>query len=658
MSWTGATLFRSNDAGASYAAVTSSTTAATIGTATTVLGNFSGGNIFDELNSVTVVLRAGGPLLSYTEAQVLNGAGLCVIGAAGRREVLQYKVATLISPKTYRLTGLLRGRRGTEWAMGLHASGDAFVLADPAAWRRPNPGTSDIGLSRLYKPVTARASAASVTAQPFTNSAAGLRPYSVVYIGGGRSGSGDLLINWIRRGRLSGEWRNLVEVPLSEQNEAYEVDIWSADRSTLLRTLSVIGPAVTYSAADQATDGTTATQVSVSVYQLSAVVGRGFGARALLPGGSTVAERDAVTAPVSAPPPELPTDPVPTLYVATTGSNSNPGTLAAPFLTIGHASSVAVPGDIISVADGTYYGSFQTTKDGAIGAPITFVAENRWGAKIVPPASSARDYAWDSRGDYIIIDGFEVDGTIDPTSGTVWRVGVGVAGEGSQVKNCHVHHICGSLTPSSAGGAGILLDSYYTGQNMQALGNRVHHVGPSSAPTSIYYQGIYQTASGKIENNVSFANTGGAIHCWHDARHIDITNNTVFANGTWGIVFGGGDYVNLAAPCDYITVTNNIVYGNTTGIRELGDIGSNNLISTNLCFANGTAYSLNVSSHSGDINADPLFVNYQADGSGDYHLQAGSPAVNAGLATYAPNTDFDGVTRTPGACDIGAFERP
>lgn len=281
MTWSGATLFRSTDGGDSYSAVTSTTTAATIGTATTMLGDFKGGNVFDELSTVTVVLRAGAPLVSYTEAQVLNGAGLCVLGSAGRWEILQYKVATLVGSNTYRLSGLLRGRRGTEWAMGLHVTGDAFVLASDTAWRRSNPGTAEIGLSRLYKPVTARASVGSVTARPFTNSAAGLKPYPVVHIGGGRGADGGLTITWVRRTRIDGAWRDGVDVPLGEVSENYEVEIWNAGRTSLLRTFAgLTTPTVEYTAVQQASDGLTpGDPVNVSIYQLSSVVGRGFEAR-------------------------------------------------------------------------------------------------------------------------------------------------------------------------------------------------------------------------------------------------------------------------------------------------------------------------------------------------------------------------------------------
>jgi len=57
--------------------------------------------------------------------------------------------------------------------------------------------------------------------------------------------------------------------------------------------------------------------------------------------------------------------------------------------------------------------------------------------------------------------------------------------------------------------------------------------------------------------------------------------------------------------------------------------------------------------------ADPLFVRYRRDGSGDYHLARGSPCIDAGTALGAPATDFDGRRRPKGGgYDIGAFEHP
>ena len=57
------------------------------------------------------------------------------------------------------------------------------------------------------------------------------------------------------------------------------------------------------------------------------------------------------------------------------------------------------------------------------------------------------------------------------------------------------------------------------------------------------------------------------------------------------------------------------------------------------------------------VTSNAGFVTWQADGSGDYHLAAGSPCINAGTSQGAPTTDYDGVPRPQGAgFDIGPYE--
>jgi hypothetical protein len=56
----------------------------------------------------------------------------------------------------------------------------------------------------------------------------------------------------------------------------------------------------------------------------------------------------------------------------------------------------------------------------------------------------------------------------------------------------------------------------------------------------------------------------------------------------------------------------------------------------------------------GNSSADPMFVNANA---GDFHLKAGSPAVNVGVTLAEVAADIDGVVRPQGnAYDIGAYE--
>lgn len=344
-----------------------------------------------------------------------------------------------------------------------------------------------------------------------------------------------------------------------------------------------------------------------------------------------------------------------TLYVATTGLDTNAGTFAAPFLTIAHAASVAVAGNLIIVANGNYPGGFTTSCAGTSGHPITFRAANRWGARIIPPSASSTDICWQNDGAYITLDGFEVDGSTDPITGPRWRIGLRVDGEGSIVRNCHVHHIFRAGIETSSGGSGILLDSAYGGMNMQALGNFVHHIGAASGTTGLWFHCIYITASGSVSNNIVGVSSGGGIQAWHDVHNLDIANNTIFACDT-GIVYGGGDYVHLSGPADYITVTNNIITGCQTGIRELGDVGTHNVIAYNQVVANGTNY-FTFTVPANNITGTLGLLNYQANASGDYHLTSASAAIDAGLATYAPAVDFDGYARPNGAAiDVGAYE--
>lgn len=268
--WGGAVVYRSDDNGANYSRFSSLENPAVIGTAEAALAAATG-NVFDEANSVTVILLGDSELQSVSELAVLSGANAALLGD----EIIQYKTATLVSTGKYALSGLLRGRLGTEWATATHVAGERFVLLN-GALDKQIIASNLIGLQRQYKAVTVGNSLTSVSAQDFTYTGVGLKPYSPVHITGTRDGSGNLTIDWVRRTRISGDWRDSVDVPLNEVSELYDVDILNG--SIVVRSiLGVTSPTASYSAADQTIDfGSLQTSVSVKIYQISASVGRGY----------------------------------------------------------------------------------------------------------------------------------------------------------------------------------------------------------------------------------------------------------------------------------------------------------------------------------------------------------------------------------------------
>lgn len=282
--WKGAALYKSVDAGGTWGFVGAVSGKATVGYALTALGNFFGGNIFDELNSVTVQLSAG-ELASATEALVLAGSNACLLG----NELLQFKTATAISENTYSLTGLLRGKQGTQSAMSAHTAGEAFVLLDTAGLLRVPMQTSEIGLSRQWRAPTAGNTLTSADIQTATFSSNCLKPVAPVDLRGDRHPTNnDYTLKWGRSARYSNTWRDFVDAALGEATEAYEVEVYSSGTyTTLKRTItatasgagSVITPAsqiAIYKSADQVTDfGSDQSTLYVKIYQLSAVVGRG-----------------------------------------------------------------------------------------------------------------------------------------------------------------------------------------------------------------------------------------------------------------------------------------------------------------------------------------------------------------------------------------------
>lgn len=271
--WSGCIVYRSVDGGVTWADFMTITKSATMGDSLDVLGDFSSGNIFDESNSVTVALMADQTLASQSEALVLAGVNTALLGS----EVIGFKNAELVSTGVYLLSGLLRGLAGTEWAIGSHAVGERFVLMTSDTISRADTGSNDLNLERLYKAVTFGSTLSSAHAKSFTNTGIGLKPYAPCEARAIQNTAGDFILRWVRRNRTFGAWRDYVDVPNTEAEERYDVEVCSTDGTVKRTLIGLTAPTFTYTTAMLIADfGFPLVNVDFRIYQISAVVGPGM----------------------------------------------------------------------------------------------------------------------------------------------------------------------------------------------------------------------------------------------------------------------------------------------------------------------------------------------------------------------------------------------
>lgn len=274
--WRGGAVYRSSD-DEYYPLLTSITYPSIAGYSTTVLGSGST-ELLDRLNTVTVTVD-NDTLESVTWSALLDGANIALLG----NEIIQFQTATLVSAGTYQLSNLLRGRFGTEYAVGTHTAGDRFVLLDSARIKFLEAVNTDYNRTYYFRVVPLGQTLDTAQAYTFQYTFNTLRPYAPVKIQGSRaSGTGsDLTITWVRRARINAGWQDSVDVPLDETTESYEIDIMNG--STVVRTLTSTTPTVLYSAAQQTTDwGSPPATYTVNIYQLSSRVGRGRAGNAVI----------------------------------------------------------------------------------------------------------------------------------------------------------------------------------------------------------------------------------------------------------------------------------------------------------------------------------------------------------------------------------------
>lgn len=392
-----------------------------------------------------------------------------------------------------------------------------------------------------------------------------------------------------------------------------------------------------------------------------------------------------------------------TFYVATTGNNSNPGTIGSPFRTINFGASRLSPGNTLLVRAGTYDESILNSQ-GVTVIPggtswankvriAAFPSETVW---MRPTGGGISAVIWlvTDTSKFIEFDGINLDasaltdiaglvtGGIDPATQMAHHI---------RIQNCEIIRATtsgGCLAGGCPETDGILFGAHEVestiGHN-EAI-NVVVHGGNSAFGYGIYLSGpnnlvdgceIFDTSSAGIH----IYNGGGDSADNNIVRNNRIHDLTTSGQGRgWGILVSGNNnqiynnllnHLSIPGPSNnagiYVyTGSGNQVYDNTiannthTGIWIDGGAAATD-VRNNITYLNAEGDYVDggvgtTQSHNMISGVNPLFVNAGAQ---DYNLQGGSHARGAGIGIAFISTDILGRARaTSGPCDIGAYETP
>lgn len=192
---------------------------AVLGTATTMLDPRAP-MILDELSSVTVQLvNAGQVLLNADGDAMASGANLAVIG----EELIQFGRAEELELGLFRLSCLLRGRRGTEWAASTHEIGERFCLFNSAVLA-PIALPADAAGADLSVISHGLADSAPLPEAQRTVGGEAMRPPSVCHLRAWTAGA-SVQLSWIRRSQRGWAWNDGVGVPADSFPERYRLTV-------------------------------------------------------------------------------------------------------------------------------------------------------------------------------------------------------------------------------------------------------------------------------------------------------------------------------------------------------------------------------------------------------------------------------------------------
>jgi len=405
-----------------------------------------------------------------------------------------------------------------------------------------------------------------------------------------------------------------------------------------------------------------------------------------------------------------------TWYVSPGGSDSAAGTSdAASFRTLQHAADSVQAGDTVVVRAGTYSAGFvmgwDNPQPGTADAPITFLADP--GTVITGRTNKTADGIDLEPGcAYVVIQGF----TVNNASGSITRAGIRVVGSDHVVVRNNVADNNGTWGIFTGFADDILIEGNvashsHTQHGIYFSNSADNPVIRGNTVFGNYAAGIHMNgdvsqggdgiiSNALVEGNVIYDNGrggGSGINC-DGVQDSVFRNNLLYDNHASGISLYDIDAAQGAK--DNVIVNNTIlVAADGRWAVNIRDGSTGNVLFNNILFNAGTYRGgIDVSADSlagfhSDYNAsidrfttddgdsvltlaqwaaqtgqdqhsltfgDPAQLLADPAG-GDYHLTAGSPAVNAGVGTFwtktAPAADLESAARPQGAgWDLGAYE--
>ena len=367
-----------------------------------------------------------------------------------------------------------------------------------------------------------------------------------------------------------------------------------------------------------------------------------------------------------------------TYYVATTGSDSHPGTEEQPWKTIAYAVDTMVAGDTTYVKGGTYNeGVISFRRSGTATAPIRLLNNPGEAPKIhcIDHSLIHRVNIFNAKGSrfpigWITIEGFEIEHCYN---GIKWH-------------NLHDSVIRRNWIHDARDGSGIL----GVGSLRVLIDQNIISHNAITDPTPPGGHGIYINGSQiTITNNLIYDNRGYGIQlngsssaAYHASKFAGVdfaeSHNWIIANNTLAYSISQAGIVVWGNRCNNTRIENNIFYENgvTNPARSPQGINFSSTGCTGIIIRNNLAYATEPGAtsflgpgarewvhytQSGNLVnlSNPGFVNApdKLPMSPNFALTERSPAIDKGLFLTEIKTAFDGTTRPHGrAYDIGAYE--